>query len=75
MSESGVVKIIISGKILRHRFNERGFSVTYLINEKEAHEIKVDKLVAEAFLDFNPEKHTQVEHMNGIKTDNNYRNL
>ena len=75
ISESGVVKIIISGKILRRRFNERGFSVTNLINEKEVHDVRIDKLVAEAFLDFNPEKYTQVEHMCGIKIDDDYRRL
>ena len=34
ISENGIVKNIITGKILRRRLNKRGFLVTYFIDEK-----------------------------------------
>ena len=56
------------------RFNNRGYYRVHLIKNNEMKEPLVHRLVAQCFLPA-PDRKLQVNHINGIKTDNRVCNL
>lgn len=63
-----------SNRILKAQLNEKGYlKVCLYINGKQTVQ-KVHRLIALAFLE-NPQKYKEVNHINGVKTDNRVENL
>lgn len=61
-------------KILKPAKNKDGYLFVNLYKNKKYYEKRINRLVAEAFIP-NPEKKPEVNHKNGIKTDNKVENL
>lgn len=61
------------GKILAPRINRWGYQQIHLGKETTTHSIH--KLVAQAFICIKPSPRHQVNHINGVKTDNRVANL
>tara|TARA_R110002167_G_scaffold361407_1_gene579712 strand:+ start:1003 stop:1464 length:462 start_codon:yes stop_codon:yes gene_type:complete len=76
VSNLGRVKSIRNGKdvFLKFRDNGKGYNVSALYNKGVRKDIKVHRLVAINFIE-NKYNKPQVNHINGIKSDNNSDNL
>lgn len=61
-------------KILKDRFNDRGYKTVYLFKDGKGSNRRTHRLVAEAFI-CNGFNKPDVNHINGIKSDNNVNNL
>ena len=61
-------------KILTVFYDRRGYPMTFLYKNGKRKTRRIHRLVAEAFIP-NPEDKTQVNHINGCKTDNRVCNL
>lgn len=68
------VKAFVRGKILAPNKTQSGYLFVDLGMERKRHDFKVHRLVATAFIP-NPENKPEVNHINGIKTDNRLSNL
>ena len=73
VSNIGNIRNIKTNKLLKPSLNHKGYYKVCLCNSKEQKNILVHRLVAENFLD--SIKKEQVNHKNGIKTDNRVENL
>lgn len=77
ISDQGNVKSLYkrhSGKEIMKQYTNSGYKYVSLHKEKKIKKHRVHRLVAEAFLE-NHENKEQVNHINGIKTDNRAINL
>ena len=62
------------GKLLKPKKHKDGYLFVTLTNGNKKRNLYVHRLVAEAFI-ANPENKPQVNHINGIKSDNSVLNL
>ena len=61
-------------KVLKPALDGKGYLRTALTKNGKSKTIKVHRIIAITFLTLNPDKY-QVNHINGIKTDNSINNL
>lgn len=64
----------IKGRVLKPRINRGGYYYVGLRKNGSRATFAIHQLVAQTFLD-NPDRKPTVNHINGIKTDNNVGNL
>ncbi|MDV4025591.1 endodeoxyribonuclease [Elizabethkingia anophelis] len=67
-------KRIVKSKILKSIITSTGYPRVHLSKEGAKNKVSVHRIVAIAFID-NPDNKPQVNHINGIKTDNTVGNL
>lgn len=79
VSSLGRVRSLLTKKVLREGINRKGYSTVRLHfkgekrGQSKSIEHRIHRLVAKAFL--NTEENETVNHINGIKLDNHYKNL
>lgn len=77
VTRNGVVYRIIDGveKVLRGNRHPEGYIYVGITEGGIAHNFKVHRLVAELFVDRPDESYNQVDHIDGNRSNNNYKNL
>lgn len=66
--------IVLDKRILKQTLNKKGYLRIRITDGNKKYTFRVHRLVAEAFVP-NPKNKPEVNHINEIKTDNNFRNL
>jgi len=74
ISKTGLVYSIKSKKLLKPTIDKKGYCKVALYNDKTKLNISLHRLVALNYIE-NPSSKEQVNHINGIKTDNRVSNL
>jgi hypothetical protein len=74
ITQDGKVFSTKTYKYLKPSFNKKGYLKIYIYNEIGKKTISIHRLVALTYID-NPNNKPQVNHINGIKTDNRVENL
>lgn len=74
VSSNGEVRSLITNKILRPAIDGWGYKRVAMMKDGKLVTQKVHRLVAQMFIP-NPENKPQVNHKNGVKTDNWWMNL
>lgn len=74
ISDKGEVYSFDSGRILKPETTFKGYYRYHLTNNGKSKKMKAHRLVALAFIP-NVENKPQIDHINGIKTDNRVSNL
>ena len=74
ISNLGNVKCISTNKLLNILKHSRGYNAININVNKTKNHLLLHRLLAINFID-NPNNYTQVNHINGIKTDNRLENL
>jgi len=71
---NGNVTNVSTSRVLKHHLGKRGYYCVYLSNGNKRKCKPVHRLISEYFID-NPNNKSDVNHINGIKTDNRVENL
>jgi len=74
VSNTGLIRKTKTKKLLTPKLNEKGYLIIAIMIKGEKYFLRVHRLVANAFI-LNPLNKPQVNHINGIKTDNCIDNL
>jgi hypothetical protein len=74
VTDTGDVYSRISGRIIKLKPQKSNYLLVCLFKNAKRHEKSIHRLVAKTFIP-NPENKPQVNHKNGIKTDNRVENL
>lgn len=73
VSSFGRVRSVATGKVLKLAMDRYGYPKISLMTDSLPYYATVHRLVAIAFLP-NPENKAQVNHIDGVKTNNHYKN-
>ena len=74
MNEHGIIRKITTKRVLKPYKTKFGYYRATLFKRGERHRLHVHQVVAMTFIP-NPDKKTQINHIDGDKTNNNVSNL